>query len=152
MKDDLNITGIVTLRRYDSFHKLIDTVTIRNMIVNGGLTFFAGKILNLTDAEITHIALGDSDQSVAKTNTALFSEKMRSLSRYMILGEQSGEMLIEAVFLGNESPTFTINEIGLFDSNDTLLARTTLSSSDAFMKTPQETISVTWRILLGGEL
>ena len=149
MKDLLNIKGEVTLKRYLQ-NSLFSTIHCNNMIVNSGLTFFTQKILGLTEDTLHSIEIGSSNHPAAPGQTALTTQNASSQIRWIALGQSPGEMFIESYF-GNTTGSFYVVEIGLFSEN-TMVARTVLSSENAFVKTAEETISVTWRIFLGGDI
>lgn len=153
MQDTLNISGLVYLQRFRFGEDTpFSTIKHKNMIVNGGLIFFAEKILGISSREIETIRVGADSAPTTIEHDSMFSMEITSSPvRFLAASsENPGEMFIEAVFGAGDA--YTVDEIGLFADDDTMIARTVLGNTNAFTKEATENISVTWRIFLGKEL
>lgn len=149
-----NIQGEVTLVRYKNAVPF-QTIFVRNKIVNGGLNFFVNKIAGNTTGQITKMKIGTDSRATELEYTDLFGNTIvTNPIRFIgIPSANFGEIIFETYFdtTFDDPDTFTIVEIGLFAEDDTMIARTVLEENNRFSKTPEETLSLSWRIIFGGE-
>lgn len=150
-KDQIIAKGTVILKLYDSGSlQPKKTVTVKNMIVNGGLDFFIMKAADITTDTLEKIGISNGSTAVTLNDTTLadpYDDAEYSNIRFKSKTD-TGEILLEAVFVKHQF-VGTINEIGLFSSNDIMIARTIIPEDQLFEKTEDDFLSVMWKIKLG---
>lgn len=148
MKQYCNIRGEVTIVRYKNSIPY-QTIIVPNMIVQGGLKFFAERIANHTNNYISSINVGNNSTPPNLFQTGLVDDVFSISSQVRFIGTTDEGGLIAETYIPT-GITSNIVEIGLFDNEDTMLARTVLEPNNRFNKIAEESISLSWHIILGG--
>ena len=73
MKEDLKLSGEVTLVLKDSNGNVKQTQTIKNLVVNAGLNFITSRMQNTSKGIMSHMGLGSGTVSAAAGDTDLGS-------------------------------------------------------------------------------
>ena len=64
----------MTIELFDKDGSLIDTQSIKNVVVNNGLNYIASRMKDATATAMSHMAIGSDNTAAAAGNTALGSE------------------------------------------------------------------------------
>lgn len=152
MKEEkIDIKGIVTFRVFDSHGRLTRSIEENNLVTSAGKNFFVNKIIDdpsTAGTAIQSIAVGSGSTTPAESNTALENE----IGRIQIASISSSNNIGEFVTsISAGVATGTIQEAGLYTSDDVpvLISRIVLSSP--FTKGPNESITVSWRFKIGSD-
>lgn len=161
-RERVKVKGNVTIERVDSFGKIIDVFNVDNLVVDGGLNFFASKITNNTDENIFYVGVGAGAGATQSTDTDLVEresltgdpyfdpyvdETLKEI-RYETV-EGTSQITVGAVYSEEEVNGFSIKEVGLFTDAETMIARIEIPSESYFTKTLGELLNITWKITLG---
>jgi len=152
MKEEtINLKGIVTINFFDHFGRVTRTIEENNLVTNAGKNFFVNKIIDepsIAGSAVQSIALGDGSTVPTETDTALENETGRIQISSISSSNNIGEF-VTSISAG--VATGTIQEAGLYTSDDTpiLISRIVLSSP--FVKQPNESITVSWRFKIGSD-
>lgn len=124
LKGAIKLRGEVTVRVFDAeTMKLLQTVTVKNLVVNVGLQETLDKMFNLEPgAAFTYCAVGSEDTAVAEGQTALSNELARSDFDEC---SRSGQVVTVDTWFGSSEGNGTWKESGLFNaaSAGTMLSR-----------------------------
>ena len=144
MKDNLNIKGEVTISRHGH-----DDIVVQNLVVDTGLGFYIGRILDTTEDIIEHISIGNGTTEASASDTALAGAQTHSINYRNLSALTVNSFVVESFFDDATYDTNSVNEIGLFTNTNTLIARVVLPVNQRFIKTSGEHISVSWKITIG---
>lgn len=151
LSDSLHIQGDVSLRLIDSMtQKVRSQVHVQNLITTLGKRHFIDRIVGNSSDILFRIQIGDGLTTPTVNDTSLAGNTLESLIRFLNRPTDADNYLIaEAVFLDTpeNTPNFTINEVGLFTSTFDLAARTVLPNG--ITKNETDILSVIWKIQLG---
>jgi len=148
--EHMNVRGTVILKLYDSeSYQIKKSVTVKNMIVNGGLDFFIKKSADFTTDTLEKIGISSGETAPTMQDIELDDPYAAEYSdlRYKS-NTDIGEILLESVF-PSENYVGTVKEIGLFTNTDTMIARTVIPADQQFEKTVNDYLSIIWKIKLG---
>lgn len=122
--DEIRLRGKVTVRVFDAkTMKLLQAVTVKNLVVNVGLQEALDKLFNLDPgAAFAYCAVGSDNTAPAAGDTALGSELARSLFDEC---SRTGQVVTTDTWFGSSEGNGTWRESGLFNaaSGGTMLAR-----------------------------
>jgi len=151
MKEEISIQGIVRFDVYDENGRHTRTIEKNNLVTSAGKNYFVKKIIedpSIIGSAISDIAVGDGSTAPTVTDTSLENETARvnidSISASTNIGEFFTQLPIGV-------GTGTIQEAGLYTSDDTpiLISRIVLSSP--FNKASDESITISWRFKIGSD-
>jgi hypothetical protein len=111
-KDKFKLKGIWTIERRKKDGTVIDSETIKNVIVADGLERVARLIGGISTTPFSHIAVGTDDTAALVTDTELNVEVSRSEANTSYEADYKA-IFDKIISFGEE---FTLNEAGLFDS------------------------------------
>lgn len=123
--------------------------TVKNLVVNAGLTLLANRIADATPDSgclVNYIAVGTGNTAPAAGNTTLVAENARK--QVASRTNSTVTAAISTTFNAGEVPTSTIEELGLFiDGTGTVNSGTLLARVlDTFAVTALDSVFVDWRI------
>jgi len=148
--DKLKIKGTVILKRFDKDSNLLEEVTINNMVVDGGLDYFAKKSVELTDSVIDKVGISTGTTAVTASDTQLSNTANAEYADVKFkVRTQLAEVLLDGVFIENQYVDKSVTEIGLFTDANELVARTVVPSDSRFVKAASDFLSVTWKLQFG---
>lgn len=144
LNDNKKVRGTVkiTLRGPDG--KIKDEQTVKNLIVDAGLDWIAGRIRADVDIpnQMSHMAIGSDGTAAAAGNTAL--------------GTELGRVALDSITIANNVTTFTatfpagtgtgsVVEAGIFNATPagTMLCRTTFAVKN---KAADDSMTIVWNI------
>lgn len=130
MKDNMSLKTNINLKFVDSQSKeVIDEIVIHNIITTAGRSRVANLIGGLSIVPFKYIAIGTGTTTEVIGDTALGTEVTRALAS--ISESPSGTVKFEKTFSFGSGESYTITEIGLFDSitpaGSTILNRATFT-------------------------
>ena len=138
--DDLKLTGALKISLNDEIVHQCD-----NLVVTAGKQWVAGRFKDGSiPAEMSHMAIGESDTAAAAGNTGLADEKNR-----IALTTDGGTVSTNTVQYDaswtSAAAAYVIKEAGIFNaaSGGTMLARTTFA---VINKGTDDTVSISWTI------
>jgi hypothetical protein len=138
--NEIKLTGMLTINRFDSTGTLVETVQHKNLIVTTGKNFIASRMKDTPPAAMSHMAIGTGTTTVGVTDTTLNTQ-------IAIVGLTStvatdNTVTYTATF-GAGVGTGALTEAGIFnaDSAGTMLCRTVFPTIN---KQAADSISITW--------
>lgn len=146
MKETPKVKGRLHIVLKDKNGNIKEERNIKNLIVNSGIAHIVSRMVQGTDAVMSHMALGTSNQSPAPGQTALVSPltPRRAVTANLSVGQN--EIIYTAVF-GTGDTVGSLAEAGIFNGSTggTMLCRTTFSPVN---KQTDDTVSINWTISL----
>lgn len=152
MKEEtIDLKGIVTFKIFDHRGRLTRTIEENNLVTSAGKNYFVNKIIDdpsIAGSAIQSIAVGSGNIAPSVGDTSLENETGRIQVAAISSSENIGEFVTS---LSAGVATGTIQEAGLYTSDDTpiLISRIVLSSP--FVKESNESITVSWRFKIGSD-
>ena len=150
MKENVTITGNVsaTLRGPDG--RIKERFETSNLVVTVGRQHIADQLSALTQASMSHMAIGEGTTSQTVADTALVSEVNRKTFASKTQG--SGADANKVVYVADWAPgegTGAITEAAIFNaaSAGTMLCRTTFPVKN---KGAGDSLTLTWTLTISG--
>jgi len=126
-------------------------IDVHNLITNVGKTFLVDRVLGTSTETISKIGLGDGTTAPDPSQTELAGafQTFKILSSLQRPGTQVKSWIASTSFIDTEAetPDTDVNEIGLFTDQDTMIARTVLSSP--VTKTETDILDISWTLTIG---
>ena len=148
MHDTLRFTGTVKFDQYDKHNRLINSQTVKNLVVLTGLRHVMGR-LGDDDAssEMSEMALGISSVPPQLSHTSLQGLEVDRVSLEVSGGELS-ESQTSRTYVATFGPGTTgeLQEAGIFNDDDVMLCRTVFPPIN---KGVDDSLVVTWVITAG---
>jgi hypothetical protein len=141
LNDNLKITGDVVVEITGADGQLKDRREIKNLVVAGGKTFIAGRMVG-TPTTMSHMAVGSSSTAAANGDTALGA----SLGRVALTSSSSsGAVVTYVATFPPGTGTGAVVEAGVFNdpTAGTMLCRTVFAVVN---KGADDAMSITWAI------
>jgi len=139
--DSLKITGYVTAHLYEG-SKLIQTIEQPNLIVDTGKNALARRIAFAEEPIIRQIAIGSGSDTPIASDTDITNQTAIANALFTQIEDNNVASFIATFPEG--IGTGDIREVGLFDTEDTLISRTLFST--VFNKLPSQFLNVTWKL------
>lgn len=139
--DKVGISGYVEAQLYEQ-EQLIHQVNQKNLVVDTGKEFLTTRILKNDQPLIDKIGIGSGSAVPLDSDTELGSQTART---NILFKEFEGNNV--AVFIATFPEgvgSGDIREVGLFDSQNTLICRTIFNTP--FNKQPSQFLNVTWKL------
>jgi len=140
----LHPKGEVSIQVFDKDGKLKEKTVIPNLVVQAGRDFIASRIEGVTDAVMSHMAVGTDNTAAANGDTTL--------------GAEVGRVALDSTGVSNNIVTYTatfpagtgtgaLTEAGVFNdaSAGDMLCRTTFSVVN---KAAADSMIITWAITI----
>jgi hypothetical protein len=148
LQDKLTIAGKLSLVLTDQNGNIKQVVEKPNLVVNTGLAFITGRMLNAASSVMSHMGLGTGATAAAAGNTDLGAAL--GARQALTSSTQSGANNQSAVYVasfGAGVATGAITEAGIFNAltAGTMLCRTVFGVVN---KGAQDTLTLTWTITL----
>lgn len=145
LKENLSLSGDVTIELVDANGNLKEKREIKNLVVSSGLTFICSRMANTSSNVMSHMALGSSNTAAAANQTDLISI-LGSREPLDSTTTSSNTITYIASFSAGTS-TGAVVEAGLFNgsSGGTMLCRTVFPVVN---KGAQDILNITWVITL----
>lgn len=142
IKDDLKVTGNVSIVVKDSKGNIKDQREIKNLVVGSGKDFIASRMAGVTDGVMSHMALGADTTAAAAGNTTLGSELGRvALDSTTV----SGSSVTYVATFPAGTATGAATEAGIFNdpASGVMLCRTVFAVVN---KGADDLMSITWEV------
>lgn len=139
--DNIKVTGQVSIKLYDKFGDLKQSLVIPNLVVTTGKSFIASRMIG-TPTEMSHMAVGASSTAPAAGDTALGSE----LGRVALASDDAvGAVVTYTANFPAGTGTGAVVEAAIFNasSGGTMLCRTTFAVVN---KGVNDAMAITWAI------
>ena len=138
----LDAKGHLTIELFDKDGSLIDTQSIKNVVVNNGLNYIASRMKDATATAMSHMAIGSDNTAAAAGNTALGTE----LGRVALTSTTVSSNAI--TYVGDfpaGTGTGAVVEAGILNASSagTLLCRTVFSTVNT---AAADTLKITWTV------
>jgi Phage tail-collar fibre protein len=142
-----NISGIVTITRYNNAMEVVETHTFKNLVVQTGLNWIAARCNNPVPDVMDYIAVGTDNTIPALNQTALVAELVR-VAVNPSGGAVSNNQLAFNTILGAGVGTGGLQEAGIFDASTggAMLSRVTYPIIN---KGASDTVAISWTITFG---
>ena len=145
MKDDLKLSGEVTLVLKDSNGNVKQAQTIKNLVVNAGLNFITSRMQSASKGVMSHMGLGSGTVAAAAGDTDLGSllGSREALDTDLV----SANTLTYVCTFEAGDATGAVTEAGIFNaaSGGDMLCRTVFS---AVNKAASDSLAITWVVTL----
>lgn len=140
IKETPKITGQLTLTLRDSNGQLIEERTVKNLVVDAGLTYIASRMIGNSSTPMSHMAIGIGLTPTSPSQTILVTE----VGRVPI--SSSVQVTNTITYIASFVPTVgtgSIQEAGIFNAstNGTMLCRAKFSP---ISKTASDSLSINW--------
>lgn len=148
MKDLLNIIGTVTFQSYSKDGVMGNSMVHNNLITTAGKEYFVKKISNnqtVNNIQINTLAVGyvTTSELPGPSDFGLGNEIYR---QNINISTSAENRLLFITNIDETDAQGSINEAGLFTTNDMLIAKIRLNTP--FVKS-EELLTITWQIQLG---
>lgn len=140
-KDNLKVTGALSVVVTDKNGVVKDRRDIKNLVVTDGKEFIAARMVG-TPAEMSHMAVGAGTTAAAAGNSALESE----LGRVALASDTvSGAVVTYTASFPPATGTGAVTEAGILNAGTggTMLCRTVFSVVN---KGVDDAMTITWQI------
>lgn len=145
----LPVKGTPTLVLTDENGTIKHVLDLTNLVTSAGKTYFAQRVLNLTPATISQIAIGTGTSPTTPATTSMSNEvgTRINVQSQTVGGAGNNEITVTGSFGQNNPVSNTnISEVGLFSSSGALLARATFTP---FTKLTTDFLTCIWKIRIG---
>ena len=142
--NEVKLTGMLTINRFDSTGTLVETVEHKNLVVTTGKNFIASRMKDTTSAAMSHMAVGTGTTAVAVTDTALNTQT--AIVTLTSTTATDNTVTYTATF-GAGVGTGALTEAGIFNaaSAGAMLCRTVFP---VINKQAADSISITWVVTI----
>jgi len=148
INETVNIQGLVTIQLFDSEGNLREEQKA-NMVLNGGLAYIASRMVNTSQAAMSHMAIGIGTSAVTKVQTALSVESTRVAldSTTLVTTTVANDSVQYIATFGPGVGTGAITEALLVNAatGGTGLARVLF---DVVNKGALDTLAITWKTII----
>jgi len=144
---NVSVRGWVRAKKFDKKGKLVQIFDGSNLITSAGLALIAGRMVDDTDAEPSHMAIGSSAAVSTVAMTALQGTEHERVA-FTTASHAAAATTYTASFGTGLGSTVTVNEVGIFNaaSTGTMLAR---FLTNQFELSVGETFEVSWTLTFG---
>ena len=142
--NEVKLTGMLTINRFDSTGALVETIEHENLVVSNGKTFIASRMKDTTSAVMSHMSVGTGTTAANVADLGLQTEiAIVALSSTTATGNT---VTYTATFPAGTG-TGALTEAGIFNaaSAGTMLCRTVFP---AINKQAADSISITWVVTI----
>ncbi|NBP02325.1 MAG: hypothetical protein EBU90_19850 [Proteobacteria bacterium] len=142
--NEVKLTGMLTINRFDSTGALVESVEHKNLIVTNGKNFIASRMAGTTSAVMSHMAVGTGTTAAGVTDTALNTQT--AIVALTSTTATDNTVTYTATF-GAGVGTGALTEAGIFNaaSAGTMLCRTVFPTIN---KQAADSISITWVVTI----
>lgn len=148
INENIKAKGELTLVLTDE-HGNVKQTESKNLVVNLGMAFITGRMLNATAAVMSHMAVGTNATAAAAANTALGAEvgRVALSSSTQVTTTVANDAVQYVGTFGPGVGTGALTEAGIFNaaSAGTMLARTTFAVVN---KGALDSLSITWKVTI----
>jgi hypothetical protein len=140
------MVGHLSIKKYNSEGKLVDSRFIPNLVVTAGKSFIASRMIGTSSAVMSHMELGTSSSAAVIGDTTLITPL--AWSRTAFSGSPSviaNAVTYSADFAAGAGNSGAITEAGIFNAGSagTMLCRTVFPVVN---KADGDTISISWTV------
>lgn len=120
--------------------------TRSNIVVTAGFEYIASRMVDATDAVMSHMAVGSGDVAPAVSQTALQGTEHERVSA--TISRNGAKFIAQATFGSGIASDVNVAEFGIFNAatNGIMLARFISSN---FTLPSADTVDITWSITIG---
>jgi hypothetical protein len=142
--NEVKLTGMLTINRFDSTGTLVETVEHKNLVVTTGKNFIASRMKDTTSAAMSHMAVGTGIVPTNVTDTALNTQT--AIVELTSTTATDNTVTYTATFPAGTG-TGALTEAGIFNANTTgtMLCRTVFP---VINKQAADSISITWVVTI----
>jgi len=141
INDSLKITGHVTAHLYEG-SQLIQTIEQPNLIVDVGKNALTRRIAYAGEPIIQQIAIGSGTDTPIASDTDITAQT--AITNALFTEIQDNNVVAFIATFPEGVGTGDIREVGLFDTENTLISRTLFST--VFNKQPSQFLNVSWKL------
>lgn len=144
--DSIKATGKLDVYLYNASGEIKQAFSVPNLVVTVGKNLIASRLIGTSDTVMSHIAIGDSDNSLVTANTALDSELARSALAVGYPTRTNNTVTYSASFAEGVG-TGAIVEAGIFNASSagTMLCRTTFP---VINKEASDYLTINWNVTI----
>lgn len=141
-KDEVKMTGALSIRLYGPDGQLKDSRDIKNLVVTAGKGFIASRMVGVASAVQSHMAIGSGAVAAAIGDTVMGAQLARVA---LTSGTAAAAVATYVASFGAGVGTGAVTEAGIFNdpAAGTLLARTVFAVVN---KGAADTMSITWTV------
>jgi hypothetical protein len=139
------MTGELSIKKLNSSNEVIEQIDIPNLVVTVGKQHVAERMINDSEAKMSHMAIGSSQIVAENNNTSLATELART---ELISFVRSGANITYTAVFGSGIGTGSITEAAILNDSveGTMLCRTTFP---VIVKDGADTIAISWTVTVG---
>lgn len=144
LKEQLGITGKLTIIIRDRYNNIKKAFEVPNLVVTSGKQYIASRMAGSTATVMSHMAIGSSAASPVAGDTSLGGELGRTT---LTTFSSSSNTITATANFESGVGTGAVSEAGIFNSDigGTLLCRTTFPVVN---KEPGDSIAISWVITI----
>ena len=142
--NEVKLTGMLTINRFDSTGALVESVEHKNLIVTNGKNFIASRMAGTASAVMSHMAVGTGTNAATVTDTALNTQN--GIVELTSTTATDNTVTYTATFPAGTG-TGALTEAGIFNaaSAGAMLCRTVFPTIN---KQAADSISITWVVTI----
>lgn len=148
IEQNIKATGMVTIQLFNKDGVLVEEKTVKNLVVTSGLNHIAARMTNTgIPTQMTHMALGSSNNTPALSDTALGTQLGTRATLNVAGGTPSNNTITYAATFAAGVATGAVVEAGVFNASTlgTMLCRTTFP---VINKGASDSLAVTWVVTI----
>ena len=140
--DAIKLSGCLAICLYGPDGQLKDSREVKNLVVAGGKTFIAARMVAAAAAVMSHMAIGSGVAAAAVADTALGTQLGRAA---LTSGTSSAAVATYVASFAAGVGTGAVTEAGIFNdpAAGTMLCRTVFP---VINKGAADTMSITWQV------
>lgn len=145
ISESMKISGQVNLLLTDSQGNVKQDITRRNLVVDTGTAFIASRMAGVTDAVMSHMAIGSGSTAAAGTDTDI--EAILGIREAIDSTSVTDNVITYVCGFEAGEGTGAVTEAGLFNASTagTMLCRTVFPVVN---KQADDILTITWSITL----
>jgi len=142
--NEVKLTGMLTINRFDNTGALVETVQHENLVVTNGKNFIASRMAGTTSAVMSHMSVGIGTTAANVADLGLQTEV--AIVELSSTTATDNTVTYTATFPAGTG-TGALTEAGIFNdaSTGTMLCRTVFPTIN---KQAADSISITWVVTI----
>lgn len=144
LNEHFSVIGDVEITVTAADGSIKDHLEVKNLVVAAGKTWIASRMVNATDAVMSHMAIGTGTTTANTANTTLGTEAARVV---LTSTNRTNNQVTYSASFPSGTGTGTITEAGIFNaaSLGTMLCRTVFT---AVNKDILDTLTINWTVTI----
>ena len=145
MNENITLVGTVHIDLIDETGKIKDSRDLKNLVVTGGKTWIASRMVGVTDSIASHIAIGTGTTPPIVANTTLEAEIARLALSTAVTS--SVNVVSHSINVPAGTGTGALTEAGIFNASTggTMISRLTF---DVVNKLAADTLAISWNLTI----